>query len=210
MRINAKVYPQIPLMSLSNLDILARYKNVGVLRLDPTSDQHFDLLDFLRGLPGRYPRIQAVARVVDLPAPLIAAIQWREASGSFLKYIAQGDPLGKPAVNDPTDQPVRTIWEDAVKDAFSTHQQIQAKSDLGITEGMPINADSFDRWCAFCEIYNGEGYALHGVADPYVLAGTNGYNGGKYVADHVYSATTHDDQIGCLPMFWSATNSTPK
>jgi hypothetical protein len=47
------------------------------------------------------------------------------------------------------------------------------------------------------EQYNGLGYAAKGRPSPYVWAGTNQYVSGKFIADHVYSETAVDKQLGC-------------
>ena len=50
---------------------------------------------------------------------------------------------------------------------------------------------------ALFENYNGLGYFFKGVPSPYIWSGTTAYKAGKYIADHVYSATTVDAQLGC-------------
>ncbi|CCE04148.1 conserved hypothetical protein [Bradyrhizobium sp. STM 3843] len=47
------------------------------------------------------------------------------------------------------------------------------------------------------EQYNGLGYARRGVPSPYVWAGTNQYQSGKYVRDGVYDPAVVDRQLGC-------------
>src|SRR6185369_1832675 len=47
------------------------------------------------------------------------------------------------------------------------------------------------------EKYNGLGYAAKGVPSPYIWAGTNQYQSGKYVRDHVYDPNAVDTQLGC-------------
>src|SRR5258708_31569295 len=50
------------------------------------------------------------------------------------------------------------------------------------------------------EEYNGLGYAEMGVPSAYVWSGTDQYQSGKYVADHVYRASAIDVQEGTAPI----------
>ena len=61
----------------------------------------------------------AVAAQTHVPAELVAAIHWRESSGSFKKYLHQGDPLGKQAVNVPTNIPIFHDWHKAAVHALT-------------------------------------------------------------------------------------------
>lgn len=48
------------------------------------------------------------------------------------------------------------------------------------------------------ERYNGFGYRAQGIPSPYVWAGSNQSDErGKYVADHVFSQTAVEKQLGC-------------
>ena len=139
-------------------------------------------------------RYFAVAHQVDLPPELIAALHWRESSGDFSTYLHQGDPLGKPAVNIPNDIPIFYKWEDSAVHALKLKRGLQ--SDMG------LRADSTDIAAAatYAEHYNGLGYAYMDKPSPYVLAGTDAYDRGKYVADGRYSAGTRDRQPGVVAM----------
>lgn len=50
------------------------------------------------------------------------------------------------------------------------------------------------------EEYNGLGYAARGIASPYVWSGTDQYDAGKFVADHVFNPRRIDVQDGCAPI----------
>lgn len=50
------------------------------------------------------------------------------------------------------------------------------------------------------EEYNGLGYASRGIASPYVWSGTDQYDRGKFVADHVFDPRRVDVQEGCAPL----------
>jgi len=139
-------------------------------------------------------RYEAVSAQTGIPAPLIAALHFRESSGNFNTYLHNGDPLGRPTTHWPTNIPVFTKWEDAAIHALK--QKSSIKNDLGMT------ADTTDlaSMATFAEYYNGLGYYNKGRVSPYVYSGTTAYKSGKYVADGVYSSTTVDAQLGVAAM----------
>lgn len=139
-------------------------------------------------------RYEAVAAETDVPAPLIAAIHYRESSGDFGRYLHQGDPLGRPAVRVPTNIPVFHEWHPAAVHAINMKGYIRDSLDLNAKTRDPV------AMATFAEAYNGLGYHNRGSASPYVYSGTDVYTGGKYVRDGVYSATAKDQQPGVMLM----------
>lgn len=139
-------------------------------------------------------RYQTVAQATGMPARLIAAIHWREASGNFNTYLHQGDPLGRPAVHWPTNIPTFYEWEEAAIHALNMKDSLQAQ--LEITQ----ETTDFARLATFAEAYNGLGYHRKGKPSPYVYSGTSEYSSGKYVADGVYRENAVDAQLGVMPM----------
>jgi lysozyme family protein/peptidoglycan hydrolase-like protein with peptidoglycan-binding domain len=139
-------------------------------------------------------RYEAVAAKTSIPAKLIAALHFRESSGSFSTYLHQGDPLGKPAVNWPSNIPVFYVWEDAAVHALNMKASI--RKDLGLD----ANTTDMATIATFAEYYNGLGYHNKGKASPYVYSGTDQYDKGKYVRDSVYDAKVKDQQLGVLAM----------
>jgi lysozyme family protein len=139
-------------------------------------------------------RYEAVAAEVDLPAPLVAALHWRESSGNFATYLHQGDPLGKAAVHVPKDIPVFHKWEPAAVHALKMKGSVQRQLALnGKTKELAAIA-------TYAEMYNGLGYHNKGKASPYVYAGTNKYSKGKYTSDGKYDANVKDQQVGVMAM----------
>lgn len=141
-------------------------------------------------------RYEAVAAQVDLPAELIAALHFRESSGDFNTYLHQGDPLGRPAVNHPSNIPVFHVWEDAAVHALSDRHKAGIQDDLDITE----DTQDLAALATYAEYYNGLGYHNRDRVSPYVYSGTDHYTGGKYVRDGVFSSTAVDQQLGVLAM----------
>ena|GEM_PF-4446471 len=62
---------------------------------------------------------------------------------------------------------------------------------------------------AFTEAYNGFGYRNKNRASAYVLAGTQYYNGGMYVADGTYNASKWDSRPGTLALMAEMTRRFP-
>lgn len=137
-------------------------------------------------------RYEAVAQKTGVPAKLIAALHWRESNGNFNTYMHNGDPLGQPTVNVPRGK-YFTDWESSAIDALNEKNKCGLSSDTTDTNAM----------LEYAERYNGLGYRSKGVASPYVWAGTTNYNGGKYVADGVYSSSHYDQQLGVALMLKS-------
>ncbi|HAA53325.1 MAG TPA: hypothetical protein DCE42_01135 [Myxococcales bacterium] len=156
--------------------------------------QQSSMASFKRNWANNRHRYESVSRQTGIPAELIAAIHWREASGRFDRYLHQGDPLGRPAVHVPRNIPVFHNWEKAAVHALNMKKSIRNRYAL--------SADSQDvaAMLAYAERYNGLGYHNKGRISPYVYAGTTVYKGGKYVRDGVYDPNHKDQQLGVLAM----------
>lgn len=141
-------------------------------------------------------RYATVSEQTNLPPELVAALHFRESSGDFGTYLHQGDPLGKQAVNHPSDIPIFHEWEPGAEHALNDRYKKRIQSDLGITKDTTDLASI----AAYAEYYNGLGYHNKGRNSPYVYAGTDQYKGGKYVADGRYSSRAWDQQPGVLAM----------
>lgn len=151
-----------------------------------------------------------VADASGLPAALIAALHWRESSGSFLKYLEQGDLLGtrtwadgrtNKGISLPDNTPGTILypvnaWPEAAINCLTTGDAARNKSLLGIKQ---FTGD-LNLLCEFAERYNGLGYRNKGLNSPYVLSGTTGYFEGKFTDDHKYDPYAIDYQVGVLPM----------
>ncbi len=165
----------------------------GVYR-DLSETQRYALGEFTAHYEKHRARYEKVAAQTDIPAQLVAAIHWREGSGDFSTYLHQGDPLGRAAVNWPSNIPVFHKWEPAAVHALQMKDR--HREELGIDQETQDGA----LLGTYAEMYNGLGYHNRGVSSPYVYAGTSAYSSGKYVADGKYSASARDQQLGVIPM----------
>lgn len=170
-----------------------RYAGIGKLSPNLTEAQAFDLKNFVTAWGINKPRYAAIVPDCNAPAELIAALHWREASGDFGTYLHNGDRLGQPTIHEPKGL-YFTNWGTAAIDAIRRETKAFALS------GVEAFVRSLPPLCVFAEAYNGEGYNLRGVPDPYVLAGTTGYTAGKFVADGKYDPDAVDGQLGVLPL----------
>ena len=59
-----------------------------------------------------------------------------------------------------------------------------------------VQAWSAARMLYQAEVFNGLGYVGKGINSPYVWAGTNHEESGKYIADHVFDPNAEDGQLG--------------
>lgn len=139
-------------------------------------------------------RYGAVALETNIPASLIAALHHRESNCDFRTYLHQGDPLGKPAVNEPNDIPVFDEWEPSAVHA------LLMKASVRDFHHITFRTTDLNPLCAFAERYNGHGYKNRNLPSPYVLSGTEGYSQGKFVSDGKFDPKVVDKQIGVLPL----------
>jgi lysozyme family protein len=132
-------------------------------------------------------RYQAVAATTGVPWPVIAVIHERESSQNWSRSLAQGDPWNRVSIHVPAGRGPFKSWEEAAIDALmncSPHAARNRDWSIGGT-------------LTKLEEYNGLGYAARGRPSPYVWAGTNQYQSGKYVRDGVYDPGAVDKQPGC-------------
>lgn len=132
-------------------------------------------------------RYQVVSKRTGVPWWFIAVVHEREASQSWRANIAQGDPWNRRSTHVPKGRGPFQSWEDAAVDALTNCAPYAAR-----------NTDwSIGGALAMLEKYNGLGYYNKGRPSPYIWAGTNQYQKGKYVADGRYDPNAVDQQLGC-------------
>ncbi len=168
----------------------------GGLALTMNSGLKYEMDLFKKHWATHKAKYLAVAAEASVPAELIAAIHWRECSGSFKKYLHQGDPLGEAAVRIPTNIPIFHDWHKAAVHALTMKDKAAHRDNLGVNAGTEDPATL----ASYAEAYNGLGYHNRGKPSPYVYSGTDAYSAGKYVADRKYSSTAVDKQLGVITM----------
>jgi len=172
-------------------------RDAGRAQLRLTRNHQNDIRRFQRVYEQNRQRYQTVSRATGIPPQLIAAIHYRESSMNFGTYLHQGDPLGRPAVHHPRNIPVFSRWEDAAIHA------LQQKGSVRRALGINANTTNPAALATFAERYNGLGYHNRGLPSPYAWSGTNIYQGGRYVRDHVYDANSWDRRPGVMALMAS-------
>lgn len=134
-----------------------------------------------------FSRYKAVEKLTGVPYWFIAVVHEREASQKWDTFLGNGQPLSKRTTLKPAGRGPFKTWEDGAVDALVNCGPHAARNkDWSIGGALTM-----------LEQYNGLGYAEKGLPSPYVWAGTDQYEKGKYVADGKYSPETVDAQLGC-------------
>jgi lysozyme family protein len=118
----------------------------------------------------------------------IAGAHYREADFNLGCYLGNGQTLKKPTTEVPAGHGPffgSTAFHDGAIDALKHEGMYRLNVEWTVELAL-----------YWWERFNGQGYFSHGNS-PYVWSWTNLYSGGKFIADHVYSATAMDPQAGC-------------
>jgi lysozyme family protein len=138
---------------------------------------------------------QHVENLTGVPWWVVALIHEREANQAWWANIANGEPWNRTTRNVPRGRGPFKSWLDAAKDALSNTPVYTLR-----------RVSDWKDWSAggalvLLEMYNGFGYELyHHENSPYIWAGTNFQQRGKYVADSHYDPSVWDTQLGCAAM----------
>ena len=132
-------------------------------------------------------RYETVSNKTGVPWFIIAVIHEREASQSWAANLAQGDPWNAVSIHVPRGQGPFASWEQAAINALTRTAPYAAHNGDWTTGGA----------LTLIEQYNGLGYASRGIPSPYIWAGTNQYQHGKYIADGHFDYHAVDHQLGC-------------
>lgn len=175
-------------MSYSYEALCAEYE-ADLARMVVTREGEVD--DTARRLLKNLGRYRQVTARDGVPPVYIAASFEREASSDFRDNPANGDPLDRRTTDVPQGLGPYSgpnAWVDAAVDAYHLDH---------------LDAVKEWTWARFCfegEAFNGFGARMHGRRTGYLWAGTNIYDGGKYVADGVWSSSAQDRQLGIVPI----------
>lgn len=132
-------------------------------------------------------RYQDVAGRTGVPWFFIAVVHERESSQDFSRSLAQGDPWNKVSVHVPAGRGPFLSWEAAAIDALTNCPPFAARNGDWSVGGLLTELES----------YNGFGYAARDLPSPYIWAGTDQYEKGKFVRDGFFDPNAVDQQFGC-------------
>jgi lysozyme family protein len=134
-------------------------------------------------------RYEVVSKATGVPWDVIGVIHYRESSNHFGGVLHNGQKIigtGKKTTLVPKGRGPFSTWEQAAIDALSNcHPYLARNKDWSI-------GTTLDK----LEAYNGLGYRNKGLPSPYLWAGTDQYQKGKYVADGKYDPNHMDQQLG--------------
>ncbi len=148
---------------------------------------------------------EAVADQTGTPAPLIAAIKWREKEGDDMNvYLQNGQTLGKATTIEPKNVRFPTgHFQEAAVAGLNQKDKKACRDQLG----MDKNTTDRGKLATFAEKWNGTGYP--GGASPYVYAGTDQYTSGFYPRDHFFDPNQVDKRVGVMPLIDAISPSSP-
>lgn len=159
------------------------------------ADRRADTNALARRILDNRDKYKAVQTRTGVPWPMVGALHNRESGLSFAGHLHNGDslrgythqvPAGRPRVGH---GPPFTWIESAVDALTMPGHRLNA-----------VKTWSVERILYECERFNGWGY-LGKCNSPYLWSYTDQYHGGKYIADHVWSASAWDKQAGCAAVF---------
>lgn len=162
--------------------------------------------DAMRIKPGKVTSIDAVARKIisgkaryqaveaetGVPWAFVGVLHNREAGGDFAGVLHNGEKIigtGRKTKLVPSGRGPFSSWHAAALDALKIK---------GYKLGSPTW--SIARCLFEGERFNGFGYRSKGVPSAYLWSFSDQYTKGKYIADHVWSATAVDQQMGIAPL----------
>lgn len=136
-------------------------------------------------------RYENVEKATGVPRFFIGPVHHRESNRSFAGVLHNGERIigtGRKTRLVPAGRGPFASWDEAAIDAL----RLQKLDQVGAWT-LPRILYEFER-------YNGFGYIKQRINSPYVWAGTNLQQPGKYVRDGVFDRSHMDAQLGCAAM----------
>lgn len=176
-----------PINSRRYSDLIEEYQSCWSICLPNATDRQGLAVVVQRAILGR-DRYEAVSNQTGVPWVFIAAIHSLESSTRWNAHLHNGDPLASRTVHIPAGRPLTGsppfTWEESALDALQARRLHQIK-DWSIPHQLYL-----------LEAYNGLGYRGKGIFSPYLWAGSNLYQRGKYVSDGRFDPNAISKQIG--------------
>lgn len=134
-------------------------------------------------------RYKVIEAKTGVPWFFVGVLHMRESSCNFAGVLHNGEKIigkNKKTTLVPKGRGPFSSWEEAAVDALTL-------KGLEKIKDWPIERMGYES-----ERYNGLGYTQRGINSPYLWAGSNHQQPGKYIADHVWSSTAMDTQMGTM------------
>lgn len=153
-----------------------------------------DTLAMARKIASLRARYDTVSKATGVPWYVVGIIHAMECGLNFSQHLHNGNSLERPTVDVPAGRPNKTgapfEWTASAIDALT----MPGKEFNKITDW------SIERIAYCLELYNGFGYRAKNIPSPYLWSFTTAYVSGKYVRDHVFSASAVSDQCGGMAL----------
>jgi lysozyme family protein/peptidoglycan hydrolase-like protein with peptidoglycan-binding domain len=151
--------------------------------------------DAAKGILANKDRYRTVESLTGVPWCVVGLIHQMECDLDFHEHLHNGDPLTARTCNVPAGRPLGGhppfLWSDSAADAIRYDKLDQ------------VLQWTCERVAFQLEKYNGFGSRTqHHINTPYLWSGTNHYERGKYIGDHVWSDTEPSKQVGAMPVLW--------
>lgn len=136
---------------------------------------------------GRVLRGRAEYRSIHplIPWVFVGLVHLMESGCDFTRHLHNGDPLTARTVQHPAGRPANGeppfTWTESARDALA---------------GRTLPAWPLKVLLDQLERYNGHGYRRRGRPSPYLWAGSNHYEAGKFTADGKFDQSAVSKQIG--------------
>lgn len=137
-----------------------------------------------------------VEKLTSVPAAALMALAEREMTGNLHCYLGNGQRLTMRTTIVPLG---RGPFPDTTEGFIAGCLDALHLDGLDQVAGQP-GGWSLERFCYESEAWNGWGYRSRGIPSPYVFGATTVQRAGKFIRDHVFSATTMDPQLGTLAL----------
>ena len=147
-----------------------------------------EALSAAEGIIADRARYENVQEKTGVPWFFIGPVHHRESNRSFAGVLHNGERIigtGRKTSLVPAGRGPFSSWDEAAVDALK---------HMGLDK---ISEWTLPRILYEFEKYNGFGYIKFKVNSPYVWAGTNLQQAGKYVSDGKFSSAHWDTQLGC-------------
>jgi lysozyme family protein len=144
---------------------------------------------FAKKIIANEPRYRKIQDATGVPWYFVGLLHMRESSCDFRGVLHNGEHIiGTKKVTSlvPAGRGPFRSWEEAAIDALKL-------KGLHKIKDWPVERVAYE-----AERYNGLGYTKRGVNSPYLWAGSNHQQPGKFVADHQWSPTAMDTQMGVM------------
>lgn len=144
---------------------------------------------FARKIIAAEARYKGVQARTGVPWYFIGALHMRESSCNFAGVLHNGEHIigtGRKTTLVPAGRGPFGSWEEAAEDALEL-------KNLQLIKEWSAARMGFE-----AERFNGFGYIGKGVNSPYVWAGSNHEQLGKYVRDGVFDRSADDTQLGVM------------